>query len=58
MIAIAGLLLTCISATSLAVMMIYSQRLDRLGVAPVAQYGLRFPLYVVVALVAAWLGFD
>jgi len=55
---VAGLLLTCVSAVSLAAMMIYSQRLDRLGVAPVAQYGLRFPLYVIVALVAAWLGLD
>ena len=57
-VAMAGLLLTCISAVSLAAMMVYSQRLDRLGVAPVAQYGLRFPLYVVAALAAAWLGLD
>lgn len=57
-VAVAGLLLTYLSAVSLAAMMIYSQRLDRLGVAPIAQYGLRFPLYVVVALVAAWLGLD
>ncbi len=56
--AMAGLLLTCVSATSLAAMMIYSRRLDRLGIAPVAQYGLRFPLYVVVALLPAWLGLD
>jgi len=57
-VALAGLLLTCVSAVSLAAMMIYSQRLDRLGVASVAQYGLRFPLYVVVALVSVWLGLD
>ena len=38
--------------------MVYSQRLDRLGVAPVAQYGLRFPLYVAVALCAVGLGID
>lgn len=57
-VAFAGLLLTCVAAVSLAAMMIYSQRLDRLGVAPVAQYGLRFPLYVIVALVAAWFGVD
>jgi len=53
-----GLLLTCISAIGRAAMMIFSQRLDRLGVAPVAQYGLRFPLYVMIAVIAAWLGFD
>lgn len=57
-VAVTGLGLTCVSAISLAAMMIYSQRLDRLGVAPVAQYGLRFPLYVVVALGAAWAGLD
>ncbi|MEM7170955.1 MAG: DMT family transporter [Pseudomonadota bacterium] len=57
-VALSGLVLTCVSAINLAAMMIYSQRLDRLGVAPVAQYGLRFPFYVVVALAAAWLGLD
>lgn len=56
--AIAGLLLAAMSAVSLAVMMIYSQRLDRLGIAAVAQYALRFPLYVLIALLAALLGFD
>lgn len=56
--AMVGLLLTCVSAVSLAAMMIYSRRLDRLGIAPVAQYALRFPLYVVVALSATWLGLD
>ncbi|MEO4000451.1 hypothetical protein [Mesorhizobium sp. CAU 1732] len=56
--AIVGPLLTCVFAVSLAAMMIYSQRLNGLGIAPVAQYGLRFPLYVMVALPAAWLGLD
>lgn len=56
--AMAGLLLTCVSAVSLAATMIYSQRLNRLGIAPIAQYGLRFPLYVMVALPAAWLTLD
>lgn len=56
--ALAGLLLTCVSAASLAAMLIYSQRLNHLGIAPAAQYGLRFPLYVMVALSAAWLGLD
>lgn len=56
--AMAGLLLTCVSAVSLTAMMIYSQRLDGLGIAPAAQYGLRFPLYVMMAIPAAWLGLD
>nr|WP_237351651.1 hypothetical protein [Rhizobium sp. ACO-34A] len=56
--ALVGLLLTWVSAVNLAAMMIYSHRLNRLGIAPAAQYGLRFPLYVVVALSAGWLGLD
>lgn len=57
-VALTGLGLTCVSGVSLAVMMIYSQRLDRLGVEPAAQYGLRFPVYVIVALCAVWMGLD
>ncbi|MEL7113183.1 MAG: DMT family transporter [Pseudomonadota bacterium] len=57
-VALAGLLLTGVSGASLAAMMIYSQRLNRLGVSPVVQYGLRFPLYVAVALAGAFLGLD
>lgn len=57
-VALAGLLLTGVSGACLAAMMIYSQRLNRLGVSPVAQYGLRFPLYVALALAGALLGLD
>lgn len=57
-IALAGLVLTAVSGASLAAMMIYSQRLNHLGVSPVAQYGLRFPFYVAVALVGTFLGLD
>lgn len=53
-----GLGLSTLSAVSLAAMMIYGKRLDDRGVAPIAQYGLRFPLYVVVAVAAAGLGLD
>jgi drug/metabolite transporter (DMT)-like permease len=56
--AVIGLLLSCISGSSLAVMMLYSQRLDRLGVRPVAQVGLRFPVYILVATGAVWTGLD
>ncbi|MEM9589993.1 MAG: hypothetical protein AAF967_01495 [Pseudomonadota bacterium] len=54
----AGLALTVLAAESLVVMMIVSQRLDRRGVGAVAQYGLRFPLYVLVASVAVSFGLD
>lgn len=53
-----GLGLTCFSGVSLAAMMIYSQRLDRLGVEPTAQYGLRFTFYILVTLCAVWIGLD
>lgn len=56
--ALTGLGLTLVSGVSLAVMMIYSQRLDRLGVEPTAQYGLRFPVYVIVSSCAVWVGLD
>ncbi|SOB75687.1 hypothetical protein SAMN04488490_1317 [Marinobacter sp. LV10R510-11A] len=46
------------AAISLAVMMIYGHRLDRLGIAPIAQYGLRFPLYIIFSLCAIGLGID
>jgi len=57
-VALGGVLLTGVSGASLAAMMIYSERLNRLGVSPVAQYGLRFPLYVAVALAGTFLGLD
>lgn len=57
-VALAGLLLSALSATSLAALMLYGHHLDRRGVGPVAQYGLRFPLYVAVAIIAAAVGVD
>ncbi len=39
-------------------MLIYCQRLDRVGVGPGTVFGLRFPLYVVVAAALAAAGFD
>jgi drug/metabolite transporter (DMT)-like permease len=56
--AIIGLFLSATAAISLAVMMIYVHRLDRLGIAPIAQYGLRFPLYIIFSLCAIGLGID
>lgn len=56
--ALGGLCLTAVSAISLAVMMLFSRRLHRRGICPAAQYGLRFPLYLVVAIIAAWFGLD
>lgn len=58
MVALAGLCLAGLSGVSFAAMMIFSQRLDGLGVAPIAQYGLRFPVYALLALGAAWIGID
>lgn len=57
-VALLGLTLSVASSVSFAAMMIFSERLDRHGVGPVAQFGLRFPLYVAVSLVGVCLGFD
>lgn len=55
-IALTGRLPSGIVAVSIAVLMIYTQRLDQVGVAPITQNGLRFPRYVAPAISAVVLG--
>lgn len=57
-VAAAGLLFALVAGVLICFMLLYSARLDRVGVGPVAQFGLRFPLYIVLAIVGAWLGLD
>jgi len=57
-VAIAGVLLAVTDGALFTWVLIYCQRLDRAGVGPSAVFGLRFPLYVVVAGSFAVLGFD
>ena len=61
-----GGFLVALAGTSLAVfagvlsmwMLFYSYRLDKAGVGPLAQFGLRFPLYTVLALGGFAIGLD
>lgn len=57
-IAFSGLLLALVSGVLITGMLLYGGRLDSGGVRPLAQFGLRFPLYVVLALGGWWLGLD
>lgn len=56
--ALAGLGLAALSGALIAAMLLFSDRLDRAGVGPVAQFGLRFPVYVILAMVGFALGID
>lgn len=54
----AGLSYALASGAMIAAMLMFSQRLDRLGLKPVSQFGLRFPLYLVFALLGWRAGWD
>lgn len=56
--AFSGLFLAVASGVFITGMLLYGGRLDSGGVQPLAQFGLRFPLYVVLALGGYWLGID
>lgn len=53
-----GLALATLAGVMIAFMLLYSRRLDMAGVGPLAQFGLRFPLYTVLATTGFLLGFD
>lgn len=53
-----GVLVAVVSGILSMAMLLCSYRLDRVGVSPMAQFGLRFPLYVLLAFGAFVLGFD
>lgn len=56
--AIIGLALAALSGVGIALMLLFSQRLDRHGLGPVAQFGLRFPIYLVCAAIGWIAGID
>ncbi len=58
LVAILGVLCALADGVLFTWMLIYCQRLDRVGVSPSAVFGLRFPLYVVAAGALAGLGVD
>ena len=57
-VAMAGISLAALSGALIAWMLFYCRRLDRAGVGPVAQFGLRFLFYLVLSLGGVALGLD
>lgn len=55
---IAGLAYAVAAGIMIAAMLMFSQRLDRKGMTPSAQFGLRFPLYLVFAFFGWQAGWD
>jgi len=53
-----GLLLAVLSGVLMTIMLILSRILDRAGISPLTQFGLRFPLYVALSFGGFMLGFD
>jgi drug/metabolite transporter (DMT)-like permease len=58
LVAMAGISLAAVSGVLITWMLFYCNRLDRAGVAPVAQFGLRFLFYLVLSLGGVALGLD
>jgi drug/metabolite transporter (DMT)-like permease len=57
-VAMAGISLAAVSGVLITWMLFYCNRLDRAGVGPVAQFGLRFLFYLVLSLGGVALGLD
>jgi len=58
LVTISGLALAAVSGALITGMLCYSHRLDRKGVGPVAQFGLRFPLYIALSITGFTLDLD
>jgi drug/metabolite transporter (DMT)-like permease len=56
--AVAGIALAALSGALIAWMLFFCQRLERAGVGPIVQFGLRFLLYVPLSAAGAVLGLD
>lgn len=57
-VALIGIFLSTFAGGLIAFMLLYSQRLDGHGLQPIAQFGLRFPLYLILTLIGFLLGID
>lgn len=57
-VALAGVTLSAISGGCTAFVILYSARLNQRGVSPLALFGLRFYLYILIALMASSFGLD
>ncbi|MEM9441583.1 MAG: hypothetical protein AAGA73_14140, partial [Pseudomonadota bacterium] len=56
--ALVGVVLSALSGVFTALVIVFSVRLNERGVSPIAQFGLRFVLYTMLALAAFLLGVD
>ena len=56
--AVTGLVFSLVAGVLITGMLLYGQRLDRVGLDPVTQFGLRFPLFVLLCAVGVTLGID
>lgn len=56
--ALLGVVLSALSGCCTALVILYSIRLNRRGVGPLAQFGLRFVLYILIAVLAFHAGVD
>ncbi|MDJ0943081.1 MAG: hypothetical protein QNJ30_06435 [Kiloniellales bacterium] len=57
-VALAGIALSIASGSLISLLLLYAGRLDRRGVGPMAQIGLRFPLYILLSVGGTALGLD
>lgn len=57
-VALLGLALAVAAGVLITLMLLYSKRLDGVGLEPVAQFGLRFPIFVVLAFAGFAMGVD
>ncbi len=53
-----GILVAAISGTLFTLMLLYGQRLNTQGLNPITQFGLRYPLYTILAFVGYYFGMD
>lgn len=56
--AASGLALALLAGILITGMLLYGQRLDRVGLDPVAQFGMRLPLFLVLCVIGVLLGID
>ncbi len=57
-VAASGLGLALLAGILITGMLLYGQRLDRVGLDPVTQFGMRFPLFLVLCVIGVLLGID
>ena len=53
-----GVVFAALSGGFTALVILFSVRLNRQGVGPLAQFGLRFCAYTILAIIASWMGMD